>query len=159
MLKKWIFLLLSVWYMTSVFACKPHRYVELIFYPGDYSITEEHSEVLTKTLQHFQPLEKAQINMVLVIGSASRDESLSNEGRRMISIRRAIAVRDWLNEHGIPNSKLYYEGQGSEHEDVTTGKSWRKVEVEFEIIPFPNPCKPPEMLLFPTKSVGTSVSP
>lgn len=159
MIKKWIFLLLGVWHLTPAFACKPYRDVELLFYPGDYSITEEHSEMLTKTLQHFQPLEKAQINMILVIGSASLDESPSNDGRRMISIRRAIAVKDWLIEHGVPNSKLYYEGQGSEHEDVTARKSWRKVEVEFGIIPFPNPCKVPEKLLFPTKSEGTSVFP
>jgi len=107
---------------------------------GGNLITDTDPEKLAKALARYQPLDKASIEGVSVEEHASPDEHPNEEGRRMISLRRAMAVRDWLVEHGIPYLKVYYKGNGSLYSEGIRQEFKRRVEVELAIIPFPNPC-------------------
>lgn len=125
---------------SDVLACRPFISRAAFFEPNSHILNESDSAKFAEGLKLYQPLDRARIWVIQIVGHASPDEHVHEEGRRMLSLKRAMAVQAWFVENGIPLSKTYVEGKGSSWLLGRTDQAARTVEVEYMIIPDPDPC-------------------
>lgn len=134
-------LLLGICLVHPSMACSTNREVDVNFEKGSISLSAASSEWLEMAISKYQPLDKATIHEIYAIGHANLDDHETPEGRKMISIRRAMAVRDWLVNRGIPYSAIDVSAKGSEWaERVGPDATRRVVGLHLGIVPFPDPC-------------------
>ena len=136
-----LMILLLLWLPHPSLACSTNREVDVNFEKGSISLSAASSERLETAISIYKPLDKASFYEIYAIGHANLDDHATPEGRRMISIRRAMAVRDWLVNRGIPYSAIDVSAKGAEWaEREGSNETRRVVNLHLGIVAFPDPC-------------------